>query len=203
MIDFSKYNKGLRLYAALFELNPHVFNTDTFIDMLILNNNSIGLVYNRLYDQYIISEITQNRFYYNKRLVFYNGTKQYAYVLTLFDKEYIDIYKDIYINGSLLLSKQFLIKVCIIWKDFLSDSFFDCLKCEACEQCQQKARCNSLALFLITCDLFIVVSSFTWNIIKFYNILKWSRLPESFFQLSISFVCSSRYYFIFIFFICK
>ena len=46
MIDFSKYNKGLRLYAALFELNPHVFNTDTFIDMLILNNNSIGLVYN-------------------------------------------------------------------------------------------------------------------------------------------------------------
>lgn len=66
MIDFSKYNKGLRLYAALFELNPHVFNTDTFIDMLILNNNSIGLVYNRLYDQYIISEITQNRFYYNK-----------------------------------------------------------------------------------------------------------------------------------------
>lgn len=118
MIDFSKYNKGLRLYAALFELNPHVFNTDTFIDMLILNNNSIGLVYNRLYDQYIISEITQNRFYYNKRLVFYNGTKQYAYVLTLFDKEYIDIYKDIYTNGSLLLSKQFLIKVCIIWKDF-------------------------------------------------------------------------------------
>lgn len=107
MIDFSKYNKGLRLYVALFELNPHVFNTDTFIDMLILNNNSIGLVYNRLYDQYIISEITQNRFYYNKRLVFYNGTKQYAYVLTLFDKEYIDIYKDIYTNGSLLLSKQF------------------------------------------------------------------------------------------------
>nr|DAJ78464.1 MAG TPA: hypothetical protein [Crassvirales sp.]DAK71259.1 MAG TPA: hypothetical protein [Caudoviricetes sp.]DAP79239.1 MAG TPA: hypothetical protein [Caudoviricetes sp.] len=29
--------------------------------------------------------------------------------------------------------------------------------------------------------MFIVVSSFTWNIIKFYNILKWSRLPESFF----------------------
>lgn len=140
MIDFSKYNKGLRLYAALFELNPHVFNTDAFIDMLILNNNSIGLVYNRLYDQYIISEITQNRFYYNKRLVFYNGTKQYAYVLTLFDKEYIDIYKDIYTNGSLLLSKQFLIKVCIIWKDFLSDSFFDCLRCEACEQCQQKSQ---------------------------------------------------------------
>ena len=108
--------------------------------MLILNNNSIGLVYNRLYDQYIISEITQNRFYYNKRLVFYNGTKQYVYVLTLFDKEYIDIYKDIYTNGSLLLSKQFLIKVCIIWKDFLSDSFFDCLKCEACEQCQQKSQ---------------------------------------------------------------
>ena len=90
--------------------------------------------------QYIISEITQNRFYYNKRLVFYNGTKQYAYVLTLFDKEYIDIYKDIYTNGSLLLCKQFLIKVCIIWKDFLSDSFFDCLKCEACEQCQQKSQ---------------------------------------------------------------
>ena len=140
MIDFSKYNKGLRVYSALFELNPHVFNTDTFIDMLILNNNSIGLVYNRLCDQYIISEITQNRFYYNKRLVFYNGTKQYVYVLTLFDKEYIDIYKDIYTNGSLLLSKPFLIKVRIIWKDFLSDSFFDCLKCEACEQCQQKSQ---------------------------------------------------------------
>ena len=83
----------------------------------------------------VIQKIPTPRF-----LVFYNGTKQYAYVLTLFDKEYIDIYKDIYTNGSLLLSKQFLIKVCIIWKDFLSDSFFDCLKCEACEQCQQKSQ---------------------------------------------------------------
>jgi hypothetical protein len=140
MIDFNKYNKGLRLYAALFELNPHIFDTDKFVDMVILGNNSIGLIYNLLYDQYIISEIIQNKFYYNKRFIDYNGTKEYAYIFILFDKEYIDIYKDIYTNGSLLLHNNFYVKICIIWKDFLDSSFFDCLKYEACEQCQQKSQ---------------------------------------------------------------
>lgn len=140
MIDFNKYNKGLRLYAALFELNPHIFDTDKFVDIVILGNNSIGLIYNLLYDQYIISEIIQNKFYYNKRFIDYNGTKEYAYIFILFDKEYIDIYKDIYTNGSLLLHNNFYVKICIIWKDFLDSSFFDCLKYEACEQYQQKSQ---------------------------------------------------------------
>ena len=77
MIDFNKYNKGLRLYAALFELNPHIFDTDKFVDMVILDNNSIGLIYNLLYDQYIISEIIQNKFYY---VVIKNHLYKYPYI---------------------------------------------------------------------------------------------------------------------------
>lgn len=126
-MDFSKYNKGLRLYAALFNLNPDVFNTDKFIDIVVLSNNSIGLIYNVLHDQYIIKELTNNTFYYNNRCVIYNNTIKYAYVFTLQNKDDISIFEDIKINGSLMLTKDFYIKLCIVWKKYLDSSFYECL----------------------------------------------------------------------------
>lgn len=61
-MDFSKYNKWLRYYAAIFDLNPDVFNTEKFVDVTVVNNKSIGVIYSNLYDQYIIQELTYNRF---------------------------------------------------------------------------------------------------------------------------------------------
>ena len=44
-MDFSKYNKWLRYYAAIFDLNPDVFNTEKFIDVTVVNSKSIGIIY--------------------------------------------------------------------------------------------------------------------------------------------------------------
>ena len=126
-MDFSKYNKGLRLYAALFNLNPDVFNTDKFVDIVVIDNSSIGIIYTVLYDQYIIKELTYNEFYYNKRFVKYKDTERYAYVFTLKSKEDILIFKSINTNGSLMLTNDFYIKVCIVWKKYLDVSFYECL----------------------------------------------------------------------------
>lgn len=126
-MDFSKYNKGLRLYAALFNLNPDVFNTDKFIDIVVIDNSSIGIIYTVLYDQYIIKELTCNEFYYNKRFVKYKDTEKYAYVFTLKSKEDILTFKSINTNGSLMLTNDFYIKVCIVWKKYLDVSFYECL----------------------------------------------------------------------------
>lgn len=126
-MDFSKYNKGLRLYAALFNLNPDVFNTDKFVDIVVIDNSSIGIIYTVLYDQYIIKELTYNKFYYNKRFVKYKDTERYAYVFTLKSKEDILTFKSINTNGSLMLTNDFYIKVCIVWKKYLDVSFYECL----------------------------------------------------------------------------
>lgn len=126
-MDFSKYNKGLRLYAALFNLNPDVFNTDKFVDIVVIDNSSIGIIYTVLYDQYIIKELTYNEFYYNKRFVKYKDTEKYAYVFTLKSKEDILTFKSINTNGSLMLTNDFYIKVCIVWKKYLDVSFYECL----------------------------------------------------------------------------
>lgn len=126
-MDFSKYNKGLRLYAALFNLNPDVFNTDKFVDIVVIDNSSIGIIYTVLYDQYIIKELTYNEFYYNKRFVKYKDTERYAYVFTLKSKEDILTFKSINTNGSLMLTNDFYIKVCIVWKKYLDVSFYECL----------------------------------------------------------------------------
>lgn len=126
-MDFSKYNKGLRLYAALFNLNPDVFNTDKFVDIVVIDNSSIGIIYTVLYDHYIIKELTYNKFYYNKRFVKYKDTERYAYVFTLKSKEDILTFKSINTNGSLMLTNDFYIKVCIVWKKYLDVSFYECL----------------------------------------------------------------------------
>jgi hypothetical protein len=126
-MDFSKYNKWLRYYAAIFDLNPDVFNTEKFIDITVVNSKSIGIIYSNLYDQYIIQELTYNRFFYNCRIIDYKDTKRYAYVFTLTEEEAILLFDRINSVGNMLLTNDFYMKVCIIWKKYLDNSFYECL----------------------------------------------------------------------------
>lgn len=126
-MDFSKYNKWLRYYAAIFDLNPDVFNTEKFIDVTVVNSKSIGIIYSNLYNQYIIQELTYNRFFYNCRIIDYKDTKRYAYVFTLTEEEAILLFDRINSVGNMLLTNDFYIKVCITWKKYLDNSFYECL----------------------------------------------------------------------------
>lgn len=126
-MDFSKYNKWLRYYAAIFDLNPDVFNTEKFVDVTVVNSKSIGVIYSNLYDQYIIQELTYNRFFYNCRIIDYKDTKRYAYVFTLTEEEAILLFDRINSVGNMLLTNDFYIKVCITWKKYLDNSFYECL----------------------------------------------------------------------------
>jgi hypothetical protein len=126
-MDFSKYNKWLRYYAAIFDLNPDVFNTEKFIDVTVVNSKSIGIIYSNLYDQYIIQELTYNRFFYNCRIIDYKDTKRYTYVFTLTEEEAILLFDRINSVGNMLLTNDFYMKVCITWKKYLDNSFYECL----------------------------------------------------------------------------
>jgi hypothetical protein len=126
-MDFSKYNKWLRYYAAIFDLNPDVFNTEKFVDVTVVNSKSIGVIYSNLYDQYIIQELTYNRFFYNCRIIDYKDTRRYAYVFTLTEEEAILLFDRINSVGNMLLTNDFYIKVCITWKKYLDNSFYECL----------------------------------------------------------------------------
>ena len=126
-MDFSKYNKWLRYYAAIFDLNPDVFNTEKFVDVTVVNSKSIGIIYSNLYDQYIIQELTYNRFFYNYRIIDYKDTKRYAYVFTLTEEEAILLFDRINSVGNMLLTNDFYMKVCITWKKYLDNSFYECL----------------------------------------------------------------------------
>ena len=126
-MDFSKYNKWLRYYAAIFDLNPDVFNTEKFIDVTVVNSKSIGIIYSNLHDQYIIQELTYNRFFYNCRIIDYKDTKRYAYVFTLTEEEAILLFDRINSVGNMLLTNDFYMKVCITWKNYLDNSFYECL----------------------------------------------------------------------------
>lgn len=126
-MDFSKYNKWLRYYAAIFDLNPDVFNTEKFVDVTVVNSKSIGIIYSNLYDQYIIQELTYNRFFYNCRIIDYKDTRRYAYVFTLTEEEAILLFDRINSVGNMLLTNDFYMKVCITWKKYLDNSFYECL----------------------------------------------------------------------------
>lgn len=136
-MDFSKYNKWLRYYAAIFDLNPDVFNTEKFVDVTVVNNKSIGVIYSNLYDQYIIQELTYNRFFYNCRIIDYKDTRRYAYVFTLTEEEAILLFDRINSVGNMLLTNDFYMKVCITWKNIQTIHFMNVYICNIEQQKSQ------------------------------------------------------------------
>lgn len=52
-MDFNKYNKWLRFYATLFDLNADIFNYEYFYDVKKFSNDSIIVLFDKLCDEYI------------------------------------------------------------------------------------------------------------------------------------------------------
>lgn len=138
-LDFTKYNKGLRLIVTLYDLNPDVIN-DNFVDIVILSEYTIGLIYKNLYDEDIYTELTNHKYYYNNRSVNYKGKSYSAYTFTLIKEEDKLKYLGIVGVGPLIVSAEFYVKMCITWKKYLDDSFYDSLNFDASEQCKQRSQ---------------------------------------------------------------
>lgn len=151
-MDLSKYNKGLPLLATLFNLNPDVFNTNTFIDIYTKCDkysafeNSIFLVYSlELRDQYIIHLLKKNKYFFKVDIINIENKYMCVYIFTI-DNTKVTTYSEITKVGSTMLGKDFITRLCITWKKYLDDYFYKYLNVWTCEQClQTKARIQVLA----------------------------------------------------------
>lgn len=122
MIDFDKYDKGLRLYATLFELDPTIFDTKDFVNIYI-DKDFLLVCYNKKPSNGIIYKILHNKYYYNNTIK--NDLLAFKFKL-LTKKQNID-FKLMQSNGTLFFDKQFILQMCIHWKKYINESFFYCI----------------------------------------------------------------------------
>lgn len=124
MMDFTKYNKGLRFYATLYNINPDVFNTTCFIDIKG-ENKTLNIYYINLLDKYIIKLLTENIYYYNTLIEKYNDKSCVCYIYKFISKDICEenIINCLDNNCNYLLTDIFYIKVCIHWKKYLDNTF--------------------------------------------------------------------------------
>lgn len=139
MIDFNKHNKGLLVLATLICVNADVFNTDTFVDLYTecdkcFIKDAVYLLYtNKLYDEYIKSLLRSSPCYFNERIVEIDK-KSYSLFIFKVKKEDSITFNEVKKVGSLMLTENTKIKVCIFWKKYLDDSFIDLFNFWTCEQ---------------------------------------------------------------------
>lgn len=160
MIDFSRYDKGLRLYATLYKLDPDVFNTNSFINIKH-NKRELKLLYSKLYDDYIKKLLENNIYYYNTIIEKVNNK---PYVVYVFIYKSNDISDNITCNcldqnSNILITDEFYIKTCIHWKKYLDDTFIQLC---SCNYGQTKKVCKKLQTFYLFDNLSFVVSTLTW-----------------------------------------
>lgn len=124
MIDFTKYNKGLRFYATFYNINPDVFNTTCFIDIKG-ENKTLNIYYINLLDKYIVKLLTENIYYYNTLIEKYNDKPCVCYTYKFISKDICEenIINCLDNNCNYLLTDIFYIKVCIHWKKYLDNTF--------------------------------------------------------------------------------
>lgn len=140
-MDFSKYNKGLHIFATLICNNVDIFNTESFIDLYTdcdrfsMLKNCIYLLYDtKLYDQYIFSLLRSSSSYFKEVTIFINEKSYYLFIFKI-SKEKLDLYNRIKQVGSLMLTKDEMINTCILWKKYLDNSFIEMFNFWTCEQC--------------------------------------------------------------------
>lgn len=160
-INFNEYNKGLRYYATLFNLNPTVFATDLFIDISI-DKDFLILQYKTYPKYYIIKKILENEFFYND--IVENNIINYRFKLKTNDQK--ADFSIMQTNGTEFCTKEFILSMAILWKDYLDSSFYDTIFQDYITQKRRQAFVKSLPLiFSVSCNLSIVISTLTWNII--------------------------------------
>ena len=127
LMDFSKYNKGLRLYATLFDLNADIFNYEYFYDIELYSKDSVILLFEKLYDEYTKKLLVENKYFYTIISIKKNNNSYIGYIFKYkFDGDKITA--DCILSGStLFITESFYIKVCIHWKKYLDNSFLELL----------------------------------------------------------------------------
>ena len=127
MIDFSKYNKGLRFLATLFNINPEVFDTEAFID-INCHGKELDIFYDRLYDECIKKLLVENQYFHSDKLMEYKGKIYHAYTYKYVQNNNsilsVSRNKEI-IKSNLLVTAMDYIKICIHWKKYLDNSFLE------------------------------------------------------------------------------
>lgn len=123
-MDFSRYNKGLRFYATLYNINADVFNTESFIN-ISAKNKELKIYYNKLYDNYIVKLLIENKFYYNTVIERYNNLPCICYVYKFNSESPLEntIINCLDKECNYLLHDTFYIKTCIHWKKYLDNTF--------------------------------------------------------------------------------
>lgn len=128
MIDFSKYNKGLRFLATLFNINPEVFDTETFID-IECNGKRLEIFYDKLYDEYIKKLLIENKYYHSNETKECKGKIYYVYIYEfIYDKNNSNVLlvsNTKIIKSNLLVTSIDYVKICIHWKKYLDNSFIE------------------------------------------------------------------------------
>lgn len=117
-IDFNKYNKNLRFYSTIIKINPRVFTSNKF-NNIISKDNEIIIEYNSYPGYYFHKILEDNSYYFNNYIV----DNKFCYKFLLNSKEDISILNDINILGSKMLTNIFLVEMCILWKDYLDNEF--------------------------------------------------------------------------------
>lgn len=119
-LNFDKYNKGLRYYATLFKINPIVFTSDLFIDITI-DKEFLILQYKTYPKYYIVRRIQENEFFYND--IIKDDIVCYRFRLKTDDQK--ADFSIMQTNGTQFCTKEFILSMAILWKDYLDSSFFD------------------------------------------------------------------------------
>lgn len=120
-MDFSKYNKGLRFYATLYNLEPDIFDNEAFVD-IVGKNKELKIYYKKLYDQKIIKLLTENNYFYNEFYDYYLGVYYHCYLFK-YKGNYESILNNIENNVNYTIPCDFYVKVCIHWKKYLDNTF--------------------------------------------------------------------------------
>ena len=119
-LNFNKYNKGLRYYATLFKINPIVFTSDLFIDITI-DKEFLILQYKTYPKYYIVRRIQENEFFYND--IIKDDIVCYRFKLKTNDQK--ADFSVMQTNGTQFCTKEFILSMAILWKDYLDSSFYD------------------------------------------------------------------------------
>lgn len=120
-MDFSKYNKGLRFYATLYNLEPYVFDNEAFVD-IVGKNKELRIYYKKIYDQKVIKLLIENDYFYNDLYDYYQNSCYHCYIFK-YKGGNENILNSIENDVNYIIPCNFYVKVCIHWKEYLNDTF--------------------------------------------------------------------------------
>lgn len=140
MIDFTKYNKGLRLLAALFN-DITIFETKSFkdiytsVDCIPDIGDRVYLLYdNSLYDSYVINNLKNHKNFIEAKLIEVEEKWFYLFIFAI-DKDKQLYYNYIKTIGGSGVNRKEMLDIFVLWKKYLDKDFYECYNIENVKQC--------------------------------------------------------------------